>query len=90
VSKTQTLNWTMVCAVVTVFCFMIGLGTTFGMACLIVGIVFGCLTAYKHLRDWNLTNQAQLEAAKPLEVTAPLMTNPDSSKLFVPQPLDRR
>lgn len=86
-SKTQTLALAVVSAIVVACTGMIGipwLPWVFVYVCICSLLWYG----YKRISHARLLKEAKAASQQPLEET-PVMTSPGSSRLFVPQPLDR-
>ncbi len=86
-SKTQTLALAVVSAIVVATTGMIGvpwLPWVFVYVCICSLLWYG----YKRISHARLLKEAKAANQQPLEVE-PVITSPGSSRLFVPQPLDR-
>lgn len=88
-SKPQALAWAIVAGITAICCWFIPTFSVVGTMAAAVCMGFLLLYAYKMWRDHVLVTNAELEDHKPVQIT-PEMTSPGSSRLFVPQPLDRR
>ena len=88
-SKPQTLVWAIGCGIVAVCCYAINGLALFGTAALIAAVGFGLLWLAKYRRDVNLVAEARIDHGEQGKTLASVMTSPGSSRLFVPEPLDR-
>lgn len=87
-SRSQTLAWAVLSFAAGILCYAISLAI-FGQAAFIVAVCFIGVWLYKLIRDRRIINQAQLTSGREEKILPPPMTSPGSSRLFVPQPLDR-
>ena len=82
-------------AVVSILCFIAALpflSTRLSfLAAMFLGwsIIYGCIWFFKFYRDQQIIEQSKLEAEQEPKQLTNEMTSPGSSRLFVPQPLDR-
>ncbi|HVB24073.1 MAG TPA: hypothetical protein VNG51_19200 [Ktedonobacteraceae bacterium] len=61
------------------------------IVCLFLACPFVMIAGYKYRRDWKLIEAAErAELNQPLTPALPMMSSPNSNRLFVPPPLDRR
>ena len=88
-SKSQTLVWAIGCGIVAVCCYAINGLALFGTAALIAAAGFSLLWLAKYRRDVNLVIEARTDHGEQRKALAPVMSSPGSSRLFVPEPLDR-
>jgi predicted DNA repair protein MutK len=88
-SKSQTLGWATVAGITAVCCWLISGMSFIGTAAMFVCIGFMLLYGYKRLSHARLLREAKAEAEKETPVLAPVKTSSGSSRLFVPQPLNK-
>jgi hypothetical protein len=89
-SKTATIGCAVVCLVTAFACNVIHL-PLFIPIFVTWGLVFGCIYAYKFIRDRSIMSASRLPAHYgPILKAPPAMSSEGSTRLFVPQPLERR
>jgi hypothetical protein len=88
VSQGQALAIAIGCIALAVLLFVADLGIFAWMA-LIWAAIYGGLWLKKLSRDARIIAESQAETHKPVEIEQP-MRRPNSSRLFVPPPVDRR
>jgi hypothetical protein len=57
---------------------------------LLISLPFAVIAALKYRRDWRITAEAEQLQYLPPPAVLPPMSSPNSNRLFVPPPLDRR
>lgn len=88
-SKAKTLAWAVFCIGLFILLSSVNMGYL-GFLFLPWGLILSCIAAYKFIRDRGIISQAEETNAQPRRLEAPAMTSKGSSRLFVPEPLDRR
>ena len=88
-SKTQSLSWAIVAGITATCCWTIPGLDLFGTAAMVVCIGFMLLYGYKRWSHARLLKEAKAEAQHEPTERVIEMTSRGSSRLFIPQPLDR-
>lgn len=93
-SKGRAFTWFIGCGLAAFVCFGLCRGTfgasavVCGMSALIATACFFCLWLGKYIRDADLKQRSAVKDES--EAIHPVITSPGSSRLFVPEPLDRQ
>lgn len=88
-SKFKTIAWAVFCVGLAVLLAFAHMGI-FVLLPLIYAGLFGCIAAYKIVRDHGIISNARIgNKQNPVQLPPPAMTSKGSNRLFVPPPLDR-